>query len=81
MKRAIAHSRCEVGGEVYLPGDHITKVTKEQLEFLKSKGAVFEMEMASISPARLEPSDTVETADEKYHKLTGERRPRKGHEE
>lgn len=38
-KSVIAISRCEVGGEVYLPNDPMS-VTQEQYDFLKARNAI-----------------------------------------
>lgn len=49
MKRAIATSRCEVEGKLYLPGDDMT-VTDEQMDALKSLNAATEIVMHAVSP-------------------------------
>lgn len=62
MKRAIATSRCEVAGRVYLPGDDMT-ITEEQFTFLKQHNAVNEIVLQYSGPqlanATIEELDTA----------------------
>lgn len=69
MKRAVATSRCEVGGKVYLPGDDMT-VTDEQFEALKGFNAATEIVLRTAGPMML-PGDTIATLDAKFAKKLG----------
>lgn len=69
MKRAVATSRCEVGGKVYLPGDDMT-VTDEQFAALKGYNAVTEIVLRAASPVIL-PSDTIADIDAKFARKMG----------
>ena len=79
MKRAIARSRCEVDGKVYLPGDDMT-VTDEQFAYLTQHNAVTEVKMQAVSRATL-PSiadATIETVHGAYARKLKARMDKQG---
>jgi len=74
MRSAIAVSRCEVGGTVYLPGDPML-VTQTQLDELVALGAATPSKaVAAPSPP---PPTTREEAVTQYTKVTGRPYPKK----
>lgn len=76
MKEAIATSRCEVAGKVYLPGDKMF-ITKEQMAFLKTNNAAQEVVSQEVSGGVLTPGVTIPEAESLYRRLVGADKPKK----
>jgi|PlaIllAssembly_1097288.scaffolds.fasta_scaffold00019_13 hypothetical protein len=68
MKRVYIHSRCEISGKVYLPGDEAL-VTQEQLDFLVKENAARPVKAQTITP-QVPPAATIAQIDETYTQVT-----------
>ena len=73
--RAIATSRCEVSGRVYLPGDPML-VTQEQFDFLEQEKAARREVLQSATPPTVNPTD-AEESDLRYFRRVGKPRPKR----
>ena len=76
MKRARAHSRCEIDGKVYNPGDEML-VTEAQLAFLKDESAASEIVLHSATPVMVNPDATLADVAAFHEKVTGKILPTK----